>query len=537
MSNDDSETSIWYRSFVDDATIGRGRGVVEHSEAKGDRPTGWDFRAPVAVFRYRVYPDGRDEVLQISPGCEVIWEFDADTITRDTGQVWAMVHPDDAPGLQASIEQSARDMSPWEHEWRIKTPSGVQKWLQGRGVPEPGEDGAILWDSVIIDFTLYKGTEAALRESERRFRDLAENIPGAIFRYVLRPDGTDAIDYMSSGCEEVWELSAHHIQGNPSALWSMVDKRDLPEMAESVRRSAETGEPWRHLWRITTPSGKQKWLEGRGVPTEQGQDGTVWNTLILDITEQKAAESELVRLARAATAADRAKTQFLANMSHELRTPLNSIIGFTDVMRNETFGAIGNPKYQEYTELVHRSAQHLLKIIGDVLDVSMIEAGEEPLHEETVEIAPIFAFIHDVMRDRFSEKAIAYELDLPADLPRIHVDELKIKRAILNIVANAAQHTPVKGFVRVSVRQREGGGLGIEVADSGTGIPESEVARLLQPFTRAHESHLVPGDGAGLGLYITKSIMEMHDGGIRIGRSDLGGASVMLSLPSGRVSS
>ncbi|MCU0930117.1 MAG: PAS domain-containing protein [Burkholderiaceae bacterium] len=135
--------------------------------------------------------------------------------------------------------------------------------------------------------------EDELRATSESFRAMAENVPGALFRYALQPDGSDAVEYMSPRCAELWEVPAETIVDDASRLWQMVDPRDLPAMRESIAASARTLEPWFTEWRITTPSGRRKWLEGRGLPRRHDDGTVVWNSLVLDVTERRRVEDAL----------------------------------------------------------------------------------------------------------------------------------------------------------------------------------------------------------------------------------------------------
>ena len=135
--------------------------------------------------------------------------------------------------------------------------------------------------------------EEELRDLLASWQAMAENVPGALFRYVRRPDGTDSVEYMSPACVDLWEIEASRIQDDATMLWSMIDPADLPEMAESIRRSAERLEPWSCRWRITTPSGKRKWLEGQGRVRRHADGSLHWNSLILDVTDRHRVDEAL----------------------------------------------------------------------------------------------------------------------------------------------------------------------------------------------------------------------------------------------------
>jgi len=138
--------------------------------------------------------------------------------------------------------------------------------------------------------------EVALRASEARFRNMAANVPGAIFRYLLRPDGSDGVVYMSPGCDRLWEMEAQAVETNVALLWQVIDPEDLPGMQASVLKSAQTLQPWVWTWRITTPSGRRKWLEASGIPTMQANGDVIWDTLIVDVSDRKKTEAERLQI-------------------------------------------------------------------------------------------------------------------------------------------------------------------------------------------------------------------------------------------------
>ena len=144
-----------------------------------------------------------------------------------------------------------------------------------------------------VEIESRKETEAALKESEANFRNMAANVPGAIFRYILRPDGTEAVLYMSPGCYQLWEIEAHRIEQDASLLWSVVDPEDLPAMQTSLMESAQTLDTWNCEWRITIPSGQRKWLQGIGRPIQQSDGAVLWHAVIMDVSERKRAELQL----------------------------------------------------------------------------------------------------------------------------------------------------------------------------------------------------------------------------------------------------
>ncbi|WP_413160098.1 EAL domain-containing protein [Capilliphycus salinus ALCB114379] len=237
---------------------------------------------PGAIFRYTLRSDGSNGVIYMNPGCYTLWEVEAEVVEQSAEILWNLIHPDDLPGMQESVLVSAQTLQPWFYEWRITTVSGTQKWVQGAGKPEQQSNGDIIWDTIIIDVT-------ELRQAEKRWQNLAANIPGVIYRYVLHTDGSDAITYVSPGSRTLWEIEPDHIVQNVKVLWDLVHPEDLSGMKESLRVSAETLQPWFYEWRIVTPSGKIKWLQTAAKPEKQLNGDIIWDGLILDISDRQAA--------------------------------------------------------------------------------------------------------------------------------------------------------------------------------------------------------------------------------------------------------
>ncbi|MFZ0692919.1 MAG: histidine kinase dimerization/phospho-acceptor domain-containing protein, partial [Alphaproteobacteria bacterium] len=181
--------------------------------------------------------------------------------------------------------------------------------------------------------------------------------------------------------------------------------------------------------------------------------------------------------------ANRAKSEFLANMSHELRTPLNAIIGFSEIMKDELSGPINNPYYREYVRDIHASANHLLEVINDILDVSKVEAGKIELQESPVEIDSTVQAAVRLVIERAREADIRVDVTLPQTLPRLYADVRRVKQMMLNLLSNAVKFTPAGGSVKVDAHADDTG-LSISVADTGIGIAEDKIALVFTPFAQ-----------------------------------------------------
>ncbi|HEV2187087.1 MAG TPA: hybrid sensor histidine kinase/response regulator [Stellaceae bacterium] len=246
-------------------------------------------------------------------------------------------------------------------------------------------------------------------------------------------------------------------------------------------------------------------------------------------------QDRLIAAKEEAEAASRAKTEFLANMGHELRTPLNAIIGFSEIMREGTFGPLSD-KYAEYATAIADSGGHLLAVINDILDMARAEANRLVLVEEEVEIARAVAFSIGTIEEMARRADIDCRSDIPQDLPRFFGDAAKLRQILINLLSNAVKFTPAGGRVSVSVERDAEDRLAFRVADTGIGIPSDKLPVVLAPFGQIESGLNRKYDGIGLGLPLAKRLVEMHGGSMEIASEPGKGTVVTAHFPKERVS-
>lgn len=225
--------------------------------------------------------------------------------------------------------------------------------------------------------------------------------------------------------------------------------------------------------------------------------------------------SELKRAKNLADDANKAKSAFLANMSHELRTPLNAIIGFSEMMINGTLGKIENDHYVDYLGDIKFSAQHLLQIINDVLDMSKIEAGKMPLEEEDIDLKGLIDSVIRLMSARAMQGHVTLRHEVSENLPHLVADERLVRQVFLNILSNAIKFSHKDTEVIVGAKIVKDG-LVVTITDHGIGIPQERILEIMEPFGQVNDPRLNKGQGTGLGLPIAKAMMEMHGGSLTI---------------------
>jgi len=236
-----------------------------------------------------------------------------------------------------------------------------------------------------------------------------------------------------------------------------------------------------------------------------------------------------------AEAANISKSRFLAQMSHELRTPLNAILGFSEVMKNEIFGPHAVAAYKDYSNDIHDSGQHLLGLINEILDLSRIEAGRYELNEEAISLAHVVHDCHHLVKLRAKNRGIVIHEVFEADLPRVWADERAIRQIALNLLSNAVKFTPQGGEIWVKVGWTASGGQYFSVKDTGPGIPEEEIPVVLASFGQGSNAIKSAEQGAGLGLPIAKSLVDLHGGSFTLKSKLRVGTEVIVSIPPERV--
>ena len=258
---------------------------------------------------------------------------------------------------------------------------------------------------------------------------------------------------------------------------------------------------------------------------------------IEDITERRKIEKGLAKahedlkeLASELERAARVKSDFLANMSHELRTPLNSIIGFSEVLYDETFGPL-NEKQKQYVNNVSASGKHLLLLINQILDVAKVEAGKMQLALSNLPMKNILDEISLLVLDMVSKKKLEMSLEIAEDLPSIEADELKVKQILYNLISNAVKFTPEGGKIGLRAKKADSG-VEIVVWDTGVGVAPENMEKIFEGFFRVNAPYSQVTEGTGLGLPLSRKLVELHGGKLFLESEGLNkGVAVRFVLP------
>lgn len=380
--------------------------------------------------------------------------------------------------------------------------------------------------SISVDLTEQMMTQKALEESERRYRDFAESASDWSWemddqlRFSAVSDRFfDIMGFEPSGFlgKTRREMTQENIK---DVKWQRhLDDLDNRRAFRDFRYDTE-----RPGGGILTMS-----ISGKPIFDEtgvfQGYRGTGTN-----FTEQRRTEIARDVALQEALNANAAKSTFLANMSHDLRTPLNAILGFSDILREELLGPLGEKRYREYAGDIHSSASYLLDLVNDLLDISTIEAGKKSLVKENLSVQELIDDCVRVFVGKAYSKDVELTTEVPADLPPLFADKRATRQILVNLLANAVKFTPNGGSVTTLARMSEQN-IEIVVKDTGRGIPEERLAEVISPFNRGEQNPYETDTGWGLGLSIVHSLVDLHGGKMDI-QSALGdGTIVTITLP------
>jgi len=244
--------------------------------------------------------------------------------------------------------------------------------------------------------------------------------------------------------------------------------------------------------------------------------------------------AELLVMKEAAEQASHAKSEFMAAMSHELRTPLNAIIGFSEMIKDELLGPIENEDYRNYSADINSSGRNLLAIINDILDIARIEAGSTSLDEALMDPVHTAQLTIKLISGRPEAEGLDISIQHDNPVPSLYADARAVEQILINLLSNAVKFTD-KGSVTVKIAAASDGYMAIMVSDTGIGIPADKIGNLTQPFYQADSSLSRKFDGTGLGLALSKSLMELHDGELLIESVEGEGTKVICRFPPERI--
>lgn len=485
-----------------------------------------------------------DVIFEVSPSGEIMFLNEA--WTRITGfdletsmgkNLFEMISPSDKDEQRQNIALLAKGQkTAYRALTRLRTIEGTYRSVEIVVSMLRQDDAKRL--RVVGSFTDIEErqrAEKALNDAEEKYKTIWENAAGGI--YQLTPQGKflsanpalarifgysttdDLIKSVTNAHEELFLDPVARMQFLKNSVGHSRDATFYETQA--FRRNGEKIWVRENFRAVLDPMSNVMYYEGS----------------IEDITQRKENEVQLREAKVHSDMASRAKSEFLANISHELRTPLNSIIGFSEIIRNEVFGPIEPKSYTEYAANIHDSGKHLLGIINQILDISRIDAGERELNESLVDIRKIATICLDLTRTKIGQNSLQVIDTIPDNLPKIVAEEVAVKQMLLNLLSNAAKFTGHGGRITLSAEIESSGNLRVSVTDTGIGLTAEQIEKTTMPFGLV-DGRLDKGTGgAGLGLSLVHSLLRLHGGKLDIVSQKGIGTTASLIFPAARVQS
>ena len=495
-----------------------------------------------AEREYRAIIDSvSDIIFELNSDGELL--FVNETWSRITGyeseqslhrNLFEMLHPQDQEEQKAAFKQMVVGKRPAYRAFtRIRTSSGVFHAAElAMSMLRQDNSRQLRVVGTITDVEDRRRTERALTEAEKKYRTIVENAAGGI--YQLTPEGHFLSVNMAYARILGYDSPEHVIKGIRNAHEQLY--RQPRDRARFIREIEQKNIIKGFEAEMLTSNGEIIWVN-ENARAVRDDAGTVlyYEGSIENISQRKAAEMKMGEAMLQSDLASRAKSEFLANMSHELRTPLNAIIGFSEIIRNEVFGAINHPQYREYAKDIHDSGKQLLRIINDILDVSRIDAGDRQLNESTINMDQLIQSCISFMSTKIMDARLTINNTTVKSIPQMVGEELAVKQSLLNILSNGVKFTQPGGSITISHEIDDDGRLRLSVTDTGVGLDADEIEKALSPFGQIETSLSRSTAGSGLGLTLVTSLMKLHGGHLEMVSQKGIGTTATLVFPKKRV--
>ncbi|WP_284198636.1 PAS domain S-box protein, partial [Azospirillum oryzae] len=476
----------------------------------------------------RVNPDGTFTLHSANAAAQRLM---GDRAAQAEGQpLDRLLPPDLAAKAMADLQSCIDAGAPTRFEEQ-HTHNGVTRWWEVSQVPIRDDSGAIVMLSVgARDITRRHEAERAIRASEARYRLLARGVTDIIGRIGL--DGVRR--FCSEATRDSLGSPPAELIGRP--LVERVHPDDRDALAAGLARLTPDRPTLKTTYRLRHADGRWVWIEAavRLVTDDWGapQD---YVSVERDVTARKIMEAELQDARHAAESASRSKTEFLASLSHELRTPMNAVIGFADLIARESEGPVGTAHYRDFAVNIRDSGQHLLELINEILDHVRAESGQLTLDDDPVDLDAAATFAIRLLTPRAARAGIALSASVEPAARHMRGDERRIRQILLNLLSNAVKYTPSGGTVSLTAAPAPDGGLLLEVRDNGVGIPEQDLGRVLLAYARVASPENRQTEGAGLGLPLTRRLVELHGGTLTLASRVGQGTTVTIHFPPDRM--
>ncbi len=491
-------------------------------------------------FQLQRNPGEIPRLLYASKGIETILGVNMQEVGQDITKLWAQVHPEDLENM----ETAAKANKPFKQEVRFTRPdTGELVWLDFAEIPRNNNRTAYIWDGLALNITARKKIEAELKLSQtelllkaQQINDITNNIiNSAIYRTHVE-DGHIILDYASGNLEQMLGHSIEELKKDFSLFLAYIHPADKAATIPRIVGTTQNLEPAVSEFRFLAGD-KVLWLkmQSKGFV----RDGVVYRDgIVYDTTEQKNLEAELIAARNKAEESDKLKSTFMANMSHEIRTPMNAIVGFLDLVCQEGEDAIDSDTKKEFMEIVTKNANQLLKLIGDLLDISKIDAGQMKVTPEAGNLNELMKYIYFsfAASKAMNNKTIDFVYDESGEDAQglFILDYTRIRQILDNLIGNAIKFTE-NGYVKFGYNVVPDG-VRFTVEDTGIGIAKEKLNDLGKPFNQLHDASLAAKyGGTGIGVAISKNLVQLMGGTFHVTSELNRGTRFVLTIPCEKV--
>ena len=450
--------------------------------------------------KYTYVSDRAQELMGVSPAA----------MMQGIATIDAYVHPDDKAAVAAETRLALKELRRYSQEFRILLPNGEVRWMYCESIPRMQEDGQILSTGYIQPIDNIKARERALVEVTEQQRVIFDNVPSGL---IFSADG--AIRQFNAGFATMMGVPGMDLSQRTADMMFPSEREHNAFNAHAVPLLEQglTVVVEQEFCRINGPRFMGR-IVGRRVSVAEFERATIW--ILDDISERKQAEDAMRRAKELAEETTRLKGDFLANMSHEIRTPMNAIIGLSHLALKTDL----NPRQRDYLQKIGQSGRHLLGVINDILDFSKVESGRLDVEHTPFRLDDVMDNLANVIFEKASSKNLELIFDVSADVPRQLVgDPLRLGQVLINYANNAVKFTE-QGEIDIVIRldrpSDQAVWLRFEVRDTGIGMSQEQMGRLFQSFMQGDTSTTRRYGGTGLGLVISKGLVELMGGEVGV---------------------
>ena len=499
--------------------------------------------SPVTIYTCEATPPFA--ATYISPNIKEFMGFAPKQFTDNAG-FWAdNIHPEDSQrvfdGLPKLFENGSHS-----HEYRFRNSDGRYIWMMDSLKLIRDKDGNPIeiignWS----DNTKHKQAADALASSEEKLRLIHSRVPGILYQFKIDNNGDKSLPYVSPTIENYLGVTSQSAMKDADVWFDLTHPDDRPELDASIAKSMSQMRTWDWTGRFIRDDKDVRWLHGTSTPEKLSDGSTLWNGVFIDITEQRKAEVELEKhrhhleelvverttdLSNARDEADKAnasKSEFLSSMSHELRTPMNAILGFGQLLKLDV-DTLNESQQSNVTEIID-AGNHLLTLINEVLDLAKIESGKLEVSIEDIQLENVIQQCLQLIKPQAEARHIEVLNKVSEKHYTVQADITRLKQVILNLLSNAVKYNSENGKIILESSQTDSHCLRLCVTDTGKGLNDDEISKLFSSFERLDAVDNV--EGTGIGLVITKHLIELMNGTIGIESTKGKGSTFWIELP------